>query len=336
MLSDCKTHLCQEIVMRASLLLFCLLLSSCSAMGISGGEGESLQAADGTYTLELPAGWSVKQQTQSPQGRLSILAHKDAFASGTGYPTVTVREIHEATPQGVLEIMARDKGLELGELWHVSPEKYQLKQALLDKNSQTLGYWLIPRDGQGVEYYGSIRLAGFGRIEMTGLAPAGKVSGYINDFNKIFTGLVLGEKARFTPVTSADTPGYLRSTYVQAVERERTGLKRQAEETAAWSAGPSKLSPQEKRFLEGAYATAVNKGLESAMDLAQALSRPRTRETALSVARLGERLDETATSLETIQLNIAEPQARGAVEKSAARARRLASLARETLKLPLE
>ena len=42
-----------------------------------------------------------------------------------------------------------------------------------------------------------------------------------------------------------------------------------------------------------------------------------------------------ATSLDTIQLNIQESQARSAVEKSAARARRMASLGREAAKLPL-
>jgi hypothetical protein len=51
---------------------------------------------------------------------------------------------------------------------------------------------------------------------------------------------------------------------------------------------------------------------------------------------LSERMDEAATSLDTVQLNIKEPQARSAVEKSAARARRMAALGREVAKLPLD
>ena len=129
------------------------------------------------------------------------------------------------TPQGVLDIMSKDKNLEFSELWTVSLEKYQLKQALVDDSSRMLSYWLAPRDGQGLEYYCLVALTGFGRVELVGVAQAGTIEKYMKDFNAMFTSLNIGDKARFSQASAGDTGAYLRQTYKKALEREKKRIE---------------------------------------------------------------------------------------------------------------
>jgi hypothetical protein len=329
----------ETTIMRTLLTVFlCLVLSACAGTPNSGDEsGGVLAAPDGSFSLKFPAGWSVRQKGGGEDGRVCVLAHKDAISSGKGYPTLVVREVPGPTPQGVLDFMARDKNLDFSELWSVSPQKYRLQQVLLDNTSKVLVYWLAPRDGQDLEYYAAVVLTGFGRVEMIGVAQAGTIPRYMKDFNAMFAGLDLAEKARFTQST-ADSAGdagvSLRKTYASALEREREGLKRQAAETSSWAASGAGLTVQEKGFLANAYVRAADKSLAACAGLIDAVNRYRSQETANEAQRLLERLDEAATALETIQLNIGENQARSSVEKSAARARRMVELGREALKLP--
>jgi hypothetical protein len=326
-------------IMRKLLTAFlCLILAACAGTSTSGDDsGGTLAAPDGSFSLKLPAGWSVQQRAGGEGGRLSVLAHKDAVATGKGYPTLIVREVLDPTPQGVLDFMSKDKNLDFSELWSVSPQKYRLQQALLDDTSKVLTYWLVPRDGQDLEYYSAVVLTGFGRVEMIGVAEAGTVPRYMKDFNAIFAGLNLGDKARFTPssaATAGDAGAYLRKTYAQALARERDGLKRQAAETSSWAASASGLTVQEKGFLADAYVRAVDKSLTACAGLIDSVSRYQRPEASGEAQRLWEHLDEAATALETIQLNIGERQSRGSVGKSAARVRRMAQLGREAAKLP--
>ncbi|MFP5238762.1 MAG: hypothetical protein ACLGQW_02935, partial [Acidobacteriota bacterium] len=117
--------------------------------------------------------------------------------------------------------------------------------------------------------------------------------------------------------------------YGAALAREQEGLRRLMSETAALVTSGNGLSVQEKGFLSGAYARATGKALESCLELAEAISKPRTGESKATLQQLADRLDGAATDLETIQLNIREEQARNSVEKSASRSRRMAGLARE-------
>lgn len=318
-------------------LLSCLALCACGGVPLmSGGDSDdSFTAADGSFSLKLPPGWSVTQRAGGEGGRVGVLAHRDAAATGRGYPTLMMREIMEPTPQGVLDIMAKDKNLEFSELWTVSPERYQLKQALLDSSSRVLSYWLAPRDGQGLEYYSFVALTGFGRVELVGVAEAGTIEKYMKDFNSMFTSLNIGDKARFTQPSAGNTGAYLRQTYKKALEREKDGLNRLSAETAAWSSSASGLSAQEKGFLGNTYVRNVNRALEACAGLMEVVGRHGAKDARTEMQRFSERLDEAATALDTVQLNIREPQARSAVEKSAARARRMASLGREAAKLPL-
>lgn len=322
-------------ILLASLL--CLLLAGCSGIPLMPGSGSSntLTAQDGSYSIKLAPDWTIKEKGAEHGRRIAVLAHKDAVDSGKGYPTVIVREVHEPTPPGVLELMARDRNLDFAELWNVSKDKYQQKQALLDGSNRMLSYWLAPVDGQGVEYYAAVVLTGFGRIEMIGVAQAGTVPKYMKDFNAMFTSLDVESKARFNPAQAGDTAAYLQRTYSAALAREQEGLRRLMSETAALVTTGNGLSVQEKGFLSGAYARATGKALESCLELAEAISKPRTGESKANLQQLADRLDGAATDLETIQLNIREEQARNAVEKSAARSRRMAGLAREALKLPM-
>lgn len=327
-------------MMRTLIAVFtCLVLTACAgSMPLVGDDDDTLSAPDESFSLKLPAGWSIKQKAAGAAGeggRVSVLAHKDAAATGKGYPTVMVREIPEPTPQGVLDLMAKDKGLEYSELWNVSPEKYQLKQALLDKSSQVLSYWLVPRDGQGLEYYAAVVLTRAGRMEIVGVAQAGTVPTYMKDFNAMFTSLNIGEKARFNQGAAGDTTAYLKRTYVRALARERDALARQAAETAAWAKAGTGLSAQEQGFLANAYVRAVNAAQQNCAELIKTVEAHRGSETVPAMQRLTERLDEAANALDTIQLNIREVQARSSVEKSAVRAHRMATLGREALKLSL-
>ena len=332
----------ENIIMRTLIvLLSCLILSACAGNLPLVGDSEdtTLSSPDESFSLKLPSGWTIKQKpagvAAGEGGRVSVLAHKDAAATGKGYPTVMVREIMEPTPQGVLDLMAKDKGLEYTELWHVSPEKYQLKQVLLDEKSQVLSYWLVPRDGQGLEYYAAVRLTRFGRLEVIGVAQAGTVPTYMKDFNAIFTSVNLGEKARFSQSIAGETSAFLKRTYLRALARERDALTRQSEETAAWGKAGVGLSPQELGFLGNAYVRAVSAALESCTELSRVVEAHRGSQTVAAMQRLTERLDEAANALDTIQLNIREVQARSSVQKSAVRAHRMAELGREALKLAL-
>lgn len=322
--------------MRATLtLILCLLLAACAVPFTGGDSEDTLAAADGSFVLKLPSGWSVKQKYGVDNGRASVLAHKDAAESGTGYPTVIVRELKDPTPQGVLEVMAKDRDLLFSELWTVSPEKYQLKQAVLDDSSRRLSYWLAPKDGSGLEYYATVTLTASGRVEMIGVAQAGTVARYMKDFNLLFSSLKLEDKARFKPGASGETGAYFRKMYGKAVGRERDQLTRQAAETAAWVRSAAGLSSQETGFLTGTYVRSVSKALEDGAALETAVTGSAGRDLSATLARLGESLDAQATALETIQLNLRDSQARTSVEKSAARARRMAQLAREAARLPL-
>lgn len=319
-----------------TVVILCLILAACGGVSLMpGGDSEdTLAASDGSFSLKLPPGWTVKQKGGGEGVRVSVLAHKDAAATGKGYPTLVVREVHEPTPQGVLDIMSKDKNLEFSELWTVSPDKYQLKQALLDDSSRVLSYWLVPRDGQGLEYYSCVVLTGFGRVELIGVAQAGTVEKYAKDFNAMFTGLKIDPKAAFTPGSAGETGPYLRRFYQQALEREKQALARQESETASWAGSPG-LSPQEKGFLGTTYVRSTNKALEACSSLIEAVGKATASDSKAEMQRLSESLDASATALETIQLNIREEAARSSVEKSAARVRRMAQLGREAAKLPL-
>lgn len=313
--------------------LMCLLLAGCSVLPGSGSSG-TLEAQDESYSIKLAPDWSVKDKGAELGRRIAVLAHKDAAESAKGYPTVIVREVHEPTPQGLLDFMARDQKLFFSELWNVGKDKYVQKQALLDQNGRMLAYWLAPVDGQGVEYYAAVVLTGFGRIEMIGVAQAGTVPKYMKDFNAMFTSLQLDSKSRFNPAQPGDTAAYLRGVYAKALTREQEGLRRLMSETAAWVTSGGSLSSQEKGFLTGTYVRATNKALEACLELAEAVGKPSGADAGAQFNRLADRLEGAATELETIQLNIRDEHAREAVEKSAGKARRMASLAREAAKLP--
>ncbi|WP_243363331.1 hypothetical protein [Fundidesulfovibrio terrae] len=318
-------------------LIICLTLTACAGVPLMpGGDSEdSLTAADASFTLKLPAGWTVKQKGGGEGGRVSILAHKDAAATGKGYPTMVIRQVLDPTPQGVLDIMTKDTKLDFSELWTVSPEKYQLKQALLDETSRVLSYWVVPRDGQDLEYYGCIILTGYGRVEMIGVAQAGTTAKYMKDFNQMFTSLNIAEKARFNPAQSGDTAAYLRKTYASALEREKNGLTRLAAETASWAGAAAGLTAQEKGFIGTTYVKAVNKALEACAGLTEVIGRAQANDSRAEMQRFAERLEEAATAVDTVQLNIRENQVRTSVEKSAARIKRMAALGREASKMPL-
>lgn len=316
-------------------VLLPLLLSACMGVPFSGGDPETeLAAPDGSYRLKLPAGWSVKQRTGGEDGRVSVIAHKDAADSGKGYPTMVVKEIRVPTPQGVLHLMAGDAGLEFSELWGVTPDRYQLRQVRLDGSARVLTCWLSPRDGQGLEYYQAIRLTRFGRIEMTGVAQAGTVQKYAKDFDLMFAALEVSEAAAFSPASAGDTAQSLRAVYARAMGRERDALSRQGSETASWAQGQA-VSAQEKGFLGGAYARAMERAMSDAAEMKAAVEKTHAGSERANLSRLAERLDEAATALETIQLNIRDASARASVEKSAQKARRLAQLGREAARLPI-
>jgi hypothetical protein len=319
-------------------LIICLALAACGGTSIMPGGGDSedsLTAADASFTLKLPPGWTVKQKGGGEGGRVSILAHKDAAATGKGYPTMAIRQVLDPTPQGVLDIMAKDKNLDFAELWTVSPEKYQLKQALADDTSRVLSYWVVPRDGQDLEYYGCIILTGYGRVEMIGVAQAGTAVKYMKDFNQMFASLNIADKARFNPAQAGDTGAYLRRTYQAALEREKNGLTRLAAETASWAGAAAGLSAQEKGFVSTTYVKGVNKALEACAGLTEVIGRAQDKDSKAEMQRLAERLEEAATAVDTVQLNIRENQVRTSVEKSTARIKRMAALGREAAKLPL-
>lgn len=323
--------------MRTTLLAFllCFVLSGCAGILPGSGSDDTLTAQDGSYSIKLAPGWSIKERGAEHGRRIAVLAHKDAADSGKGYPTVIVREVHELTPPGVLELMARDRNLDFAELWNVTKDKYQQKQALLDGSSRMLSYWLAPVDGQGVEYYAAVVLTSFGRIEMIGVAQAGTVPKYMKDFNQMFTSLNLDSKIKFNPSQVGETGAYLQEAYARALTREQEGLRRLMSETAAWVTAGNGLSAQEKGFLSGAYIRSTNKALETCLELSEVVAKPRTGDTKATLQHLADRLDGAATDLDTIQLNIRDEQSRGAVEKSAVRVKRMASLAREVIRLPL-
>jgi len=312
-------------------IAFCLLLASCMGMPLSGDSDTVLNSPSGAFSLKLPPDWRVAQNTTGKQGGVSVLAHKDAAATGRGYPTMVIKEVREPSAQGVLDIMARDKGLEFSELWGVTPDSYRLEKVLLDDSSRALFYWLVPRDGQDLEYYACIHLTRFGRVEMTGVALSGTVPKYMKDFNSLFTGLTINGDARFTGSTPSDTRASLQAIYSAAIRREKEGLARHASETASWAAAPG-LSAQEKGFLAGAYVRAVDRATADAGQLLDAVFTGRE---PSELAHLGDRLDESGTALETIQLNIRGGKALDSVKKTAQKARRLARLAREAAKLEL-
>jgi hypothetical protein len=320
--------------MRAILALpLCLFLAACTVFSPFSGSGpnDTLAARDGSFSLKLPQGWAFKQQSESPDG-LTAVAGPTAEASGRGYPTVNVREIREATPSGVLELMARDKDLQFTELWNVSPDRYVLKQVLIDDSSRVLTYWLAPRDARDLEYYGCITLTAAGRIEMIGVALSGSAIKYMRDFNTMFASLDIPAKSRpAASATPADTQNALRRAYARAFEREQDTLARLAAETAAWTASAQGLAAQEKNFLNTAYVKSAALAQRECASMAEAMAKPNSPDFHRHI----ERLDEAATALDTIALNIREPKAREAVDKTAARARRAATLGREAARLPM-
>lgn len=322
--------------MRTILVLsLCLFLAACTGISpFSGGEPDDILAApDGSFTLKLPQGWSFKQKSQSPSG-LTAVAAPVSDPSGRGYPTVNIREIREATPAGVLELMARDRDLQFAELWNVSPDKYVLKQLLIDETSRVLTYWLVPRDSRDLEYHGCVTLTAAGRIEMIGVALSGTAVKYMRDFSMMFTSLAIAGKSRPGPSTPADTQNALRRTYARAFEREQDTLARLASETAAWAAATG-LTAQEKNFLTATYAKNATLAQQECALLADTIAKASGPGLPQRLQRHIERLDEAATALDTVALNIHDPKAREAVEKSSARARRAAALGREAAKLPL-
>lgn len=316
-------------------LSLCLFLAACTGISpFSGGEQDDILAApDGSFNLKLPQGWSFKQKTQGPGG-LTAVAAPVSDPSGRGYPSVSMREIREATPTGVLELMARDKDLQFAELWNVSPDKYVLKQVLIDETSRVLTYWLVPRDARDLEYHGCITLTAAGRVEMIGVTLSGTAVKYMRDFNMMFTSLNIAEKSRPRPSTPADTQSALRRTYARAFEREQDTLARLASETAAWAAAPG-LAAQEKNFLTSTYAKNATQAQQECAQLAETLAKANGSGLSQRLQRHIERLDEAATALDTVGLNIHDPKAREAVEKTTARARRAAALGREAARLPL-
>lgn len=319
-----------------------LVLAGCASLPIVGGPSqEELQAPDGSYSLRLPPGWSIEERGVKGEGgknTLAVLARKAPGGSGRDYPTVVVSEFRDATPAGYLDVLSKDKGLELAELWNVSKEKYQLKQVLVDDKGQLMSYWLVPRDGQGVEYYGAVLLTRFGRIEMVGLCPAGSVQQYLRDLNTLFTSVTLDEKARIVPGQSGgqagDIAAYLTRRYQAAMNREIDGLKRAAGETRSFAQGGN-LAVTDKGILDGAYTRAVSISLDCAMALERMLAQGTANaRSGATWQRQAESLDGGVNALETIALNIRDQMSRQSVEKTAAKARKLAELVREVGRLP--
>lgn len=310
-----------------------LLLSACMGAPATGDPHEPLAGPAGAYLLKPAPGWGVRQRG-GPEG-VAVLAHEDGARSGKGYPTLVVKEVRTPTPQGVLDILAKDKGLEFSALWHVSPERYTLRHVQQDDTSRMLVAWLVPRNGEGLEYYRCVRLTAFGRLELTGVGPVGTLEKYVKDFNMMFAGLELSPQARFSQAAGGDVGACLRGAYAAAVAAEDEALDRLMAETAQWAASAGGLSAQERVFLRDAYVRAAGKARDAGRELKGLMGRPLDDAGRRGLPLLADRLDEAATALETIQLNIRDLQARGAVEKSAARARRLASLAREAARLPL-
>jgi len=310
-----------------------LLLSACMGTPQTGDSGEPLAGAGGAYLLKPAPGWSVRQRGGS--GGVAVLAHEDGVRSGKGYPTLVVKEIRTPTPQGVLDILAKDRNLEFSALWHVSPERYALRHVQQDDTSRTLVAWLVPKDGEGLEYYLCVRLTAFGRLELTGVGQAGTLQKYIKDFNTMFAGLELSPQARFSQASAGEVGACLRGAYGAAMGAENEALGRLMAETAQWAASAGGLSAQERGFLREAYVRAAGKARDAGRELEALMARPLGDAALRGLPLLADRLDDAGTALETIQLNIRDTQARGAVEKSAARARRLAALAREAARLPL-
>ncbi|GFK94485.1 hypothetical protein NNJEOMEG_02331 [Fundidesulfovibrio magnetotacticus] len=313
--------------------LLTLFVSACMGSGPSGDPRDPLAGSGGAYVLTPAPGWSVTQRGEG--GVAAVLAHEDGVKTAKGYPTLVVKAVRTPTPQGVLEVMARDRNLEFTALWHVSPERYALRHLQQDDTARTLVAWLVPKDGTGLEYYLCVRLTGFGRLELTGVGPAGSLQKYIKDFNTMFAGLEFAPQARFSAASAGDVGASLRGTYAQAVGAEDEALGRLMAEAAQRAAAGDGLSAQERTFLRETYARASAKAREAARELEGLLARPLGEEGLRGLPLLADRLDESATALETVALNIRDPQARSAVEKSGARARRLAALAREASRLPL-
>ncbi len=324
---------------RLTIVLLFLFLSGCTSLPLMGGPSrDEFQSPDGSYSLRLPAGWVVEERGARGEGSgntVAVLARKEPGGSGRNYPTVVVSVYRDHAPEGYLDLLGKDKGLELAELWNVSKEKYQLKQVLVDGKGRLLSYWLAPRDGQGVEYYGMVLLTRYGRLELVGLCPAGSAQKYQGEFNAMFTSVTLDEQSRPLAGQSGDIAAYLGARYQAALLREIEGLKRQEGETAAWGASGTALATTDKAILDGAYPRAVS----SCLDAATALERLLAQGTANARAgapwqRQTEALDAGVNALETIALNIRDRNARQSVEKTAAKARKLSSLAREVGRLP--
>ena len=323
----------------AVLFLFLVLfLAGCTSLPMMGGPSrDELQAPDGSYSLRLPAGWVIEERGAKGQGSgdtVAVLARKEPGGSGRDYPTVVVSLYRDAAPEGYLDLLGRDKGLELAELWNVSKEKYQLKQVLVDTKGHLLSYWLVPRDGQGVEYYGAVLLTRPGRLELVGLCPAGSAQQYLREFNTMFTSVVLDEKARIAPGQGGDIAAYLARRYQSALAREIEGLKRLAGETETWGRTAG-IAATDKAILDGAYARSVNACLDSATALERMLAQGTANARAGAAwQRQGEALEAGVNALETIGLNIRDQMSRQSVEKTAAKARKLSALVREVGRLP--
>lgn len=305
---------------------------------MGGSSQDVLQAPDGSYSLRLPAGWVIEERGAKGEGdrnTVAVLARKEPGGSGRNYPTVVVSVYRDATPEGYLDLLGKDKGLELAELWNVNKEKYQLKQVLVDAKGRLLSYWLVPRDGQGVEYYGAVLLTRFGRLEMVGLCPAGSAQQYLREFNTMFTSVALDEKSRIAPGQGGDIAAYLARRYHAALLREIEGLKRLAIETEAWGKSGTGIATTDKAILDGAYARSVNACLDSATALERMLAQGTANARAGAAwQRQAEALDAGVNALETIGLNIRDQMSRQSVEKTAAKARKLSALVREVGRLP--
>lgn len=321
-------------------LALACLLASCASVPLIGGESEDvLTGSDESYTVRLAPGWSIRDRgTPSPPGeapgRTAYLAHADAAKTEGGYPTLVVREVREKTPRGLLAAMDKDKGLDLGELWGVGKDAYQLKQSLLGDEGRRLTYWLSPKNASGVEYYACVVLTGFGRLEMIGVTQAGTASRYLRDFNAMFASVRLSGHGVWRPGEEGDLSAYLTGVYRKALSREAEALARQAAQTPALAA-----DAQERNILGGAYAKGVKNAQEASDTLVRMLAAgaypSKKAEDAARWNRLTESLDDAATALETIALNLRSGQSRQAVEKTLSRVRKLAALSREVTRLPL-
>lgn len=330
---------------RASVVIvICLLLSACMPSIPFVGEGDDVVAApDQSYTVRLAPNWSASGKSakagESAQGVARVVVHADSAQSPQGYPTLVVREVREPTPLGLFEFMSKDTGLEFSELWNVSKDKYRLQSAQVDPKGQVLTYWLVPVDGQGVEYFGAAYLTAWGRLELVGLTQAGTTQKYAKDMSQMFASVRLEDKAAPGGTKPGDLGRYLARTYAKAMGTERQALARLASDVASYASSGSGLDPQQKGMLQVTFAKAAAGCQEAAASLESQLTQlaatGRGADHASTWQSQADRLDAQATAIETVALNLRDKTATSLAEKAQVRAKRLVTLAREAGRLPL-